>query len=95
MAKTETPEDSRRQALDRALSQIEKEYGKGAIMRLGDTPGAAVMGISTGSISLDMALGGLGMPRGRVVEIFGPEASGKTTLALHVVANVKGEGGLA
>ena len=82
-------------ALTAALSEIEKSYGKGAIMRLGDdTLIKEIRGISSGSISLDMALGGKGFPRGRVVEIFGPESSGKTTLALHAVANAQEEGGI-
>ena len=82
-------------ALDRALAQIEKQYGRGAIMRLGSSTLADVRGISTGSLSLDLALGGRGIPCGRVTEIFGPEASGKTTLALTVVANSQRAGGIA
>ncbi|MCP4250104.1 MAG: recombinase RecA [bacterium] len=85
---------NRAQALDRALQQIEKAYGKGSIMRL-DADAPAVDGIGTGALSLDLALGGSGLPRGRVVEIFGPEASGKTTLCLHVVASAQAEGGVA
>lgn len=85
----------RRQALDRALGQIEKTFGKGSIMRLDDDPTKVVPGISTGSISLDLALGGRGIPRGRVVEIFGPESSGKTTLALTVAAQAQKAGGVA
>ncbi|MEN6627513.1 MAG: recombinase RecA [Candidatus Sumerlaeia bacterium] len=81
--------------LDVALSQIEKNYGKGAIMRFGDWGLEDISVISTGSISLDLALGVGGVPRGRIVEIFGPESSGKTTLALHVVANAQKNGGLA
>jgi len=84
-----------RQVLKSAISQIEKEYGEGAIMPLGSQQVGVIEGISTGSLSLDLALGGQGIPRGRVVEIFGPEASGKTTLALHVVANAQREGGIA
>ncbi len=75
------------------LSQIEKQFGKGAIMRLGDAPETVIEGISTGSLSLDMALGGAGLPKGRIVEIFGPESSGKTTLTLHLIANAQKEGG--
>ncbi len=75
------------------LSQIEKQFGKGAIMRLGDRPEVPVEGISTGALSLDMALGGSGLPKGRVVEVFGPESSGKTTLTLHVLANAQRSGG--
>ncbi len=81
-------------ALERALSQIEKQYGVGAIMRLGATLLADVSGISTGALSLDMALGGRGIPRGRVSEIYGPESSGKTTLALSIVANAQRAGGV-
>ncbi len=75
------------------LAQIEKQFGKGAIMRLGDRPEEVIEGISTGSISLDIGLGGAGLPRGRVVEIFGPESSGKTTLTLHVIASAQKAGG--
>src|SRR5690606_36208442 len=80
--------EDRKRALDTAVSQIERQFGKGAIMRLGAGPsqfvGAGV--ISTGSLSVDLALGVGGVPRGRVVEVYGPESGGKTTLALHVVA---------
>jgi len=82
-------------ALDRVLVQIEKQFGKGSIMHMGDSAIAPVEGIPTGSLSLDIALGGHGIPRGRVVELFGPEASGKTTLALHVVAEAQKLGGIA
>ena len=75
------------------LSQIEKQFGKGSIMRLGDRPEQTIEGISTGALSLDIALGGAGLPKGRVVEVFGPESSGKTTLTLHVIANAQREGG--
>ncbi len=88
-------DSSRKRALDQALSQIEKSFGKGSIMRLDDDPKLAVDGISTGAISLDLALGGRGLPRGRVVEIFGPESSGKTTLALTVVAQAQKAGGVS
>jgi recombination protein RecA len=81
--------------LKNAISQIEKEYGKGAIMRLGENTIQEVQGIPTGAISLDVALGGKGLPRGRVVEIYGPEASGKTTVALHAIANAQKAGGVA
>ena len=87
--------DSKKEALERTVDQIEKHYGKGAIMKLGEDSRAMFDGIPTGSISLDLALGGSGMPRGRVIEIFGPEASGKTTLTLHVVASVQRAGGVA
>lgn len=82
-------------ALNNAIGQIEKAFGAGAIMKLGESQHMAVEGISTGALSLDLALGGKGLPRGRVVEIFGPESSGKTTLALCAVANAQREGGVA
>ncbi|MBN1347421.1 MAG: recombinase RecA [Phycisphaerae bacterium] len=83
----------RDQALDRAIQQIEKNYGKGAIMHLDESAAANVAGIGTGALSLDLALGGRGIPRGRVIEIFGPESSGKTTLALSIIAQAqKGDG---
>ncbi|MEK7294600.1 MAG: recombinase RecA, partial [Nitrospirota bacterium] len=87
--------DEKKRALDLALAQIEKQYGKGAIMRLGTEVSANVPAISTGSLGLDIALGVGGLPRGRVVEIFGPEASGKTTLTLHATAEVQKAGGTA
>ncbi len=82
-------------ALEMAIGQIEKEFGKGSIMRLGEKTGLDVPAISTGAVSLDIALGVGGIPRGRVVEIFGPEASGKTTIALHIIAEVQKTGGQA
>jgi recombination protein RecA len=86
----------RDKAIDLAVSQIEKQFGKGAIMRLGnDEPLPDIAAIPTGSLSLDMALGVGGVPRGRVIEIFGPESSGKTTLALHIVAEAQKLGGIA
>jgi len=86
----------REKAIDLALSQIEKQFGKGAIMRLGnDEPLPDVAAISTGALSLDMALGVGGVPRGRITEIYGPESSGKTTLALHVIAEAQKKGGIA
>ena len=85
----------RQRALDLALSQIEKQFGKGAVMRLGDSRVEPVKSISTGSLSLDLATGIGGVPRGRVVELFGPESSGKTTLALHIVAEAQKAGGVA
>lgn len=92
----EKPEaGSKDQALDRAVSQIEKQYGKGTIMRLGADVKLDVPVISTGSLSLDLALGVGGVPRGRVIEVFGPESSGKTTLTLHIVANAQKQGGTA
>ncbi|HXT68004.1 MAG TPA: recombinase RecA [Nitrospiraceae bacterium] len=88
--------DDKKRALDLALSQIEKQYGKGAIMKLGgaDAP-VDIPAISTGSLGLDIALGVGGLPRGRVIEIFGPESSGKTTLTLHVIAEAQKAGGTA
>jgi len=88
-------DNGRQQALDRAVRQIERAFGKGSIMRLDDDPTNLPPGIPTGSISLDLALGGRGIPRGRVVEIFGPESSGKTTLTLHVIAEAQKSGGVA
>jgi len=86
----------RDKAIDLALSQIEKQFGKGAIMRLGnDEPLPDIAAIPTGALSLDVALGVGGVPRGRVIEIFGPESSGKTTLALHIVAEAQKLGGIA
>ncbi len=81
-------------ALDTALSAIEKSYGKGTIMRLGMTGGVEVAGISTNSPSLDLALGGRGIPRGRITEVYGPESSGKTSLCIHVIANAQKAGGV-
>ena len=88
--------DSRRQALSSALSQIERQFGKGAIMRMGD-PSAVrdIEVVSTGSLGLDLALGVGGLPRGRVMEIYGPESSGKTTLTLEVIARTQRDGGTA
>ena len=94
IARNEIQNEKREEALGRALQQIEKTYGKGAIMKL-DQMNADIEGISTGTLSLDLALGGNGLPRGRVIEIFGPEASGKTTLALHVAASGQRDGGVA
>ncbi len=84
----------RQQALDMALGQIEKSYGKGAIMKLGEQGNVGVAAISTGALALDLALGIGGLPRGRVVEIYGPESSGKSTLAMHVVAEAQRNGGV-
>ena len=88
-------EENRAKAVDMAVTQIEKLFGKGSIMKLGEKPIEALPVVSTGSIALDIALGVGGLPRGRVVEIFGPEASGKTTLALQVVAEIQKDGGTA
>ncbi|MGO4805780.1 recombinase RecA [Arthrobacter sp. 2MCAF15] len=85
----------RQKALDAALAQIDKQFGKGSVMRLGDEVRAPIEVIPTGSIALDVALGIGGLPRGRVVEIYGPESSGKTTVALHAVANAQRLGGIA
>ena len=95
MAQSSSNQDKRKESLDRTIAQIEKSFGKGSIMQLADQPTLIKEGISTGALSLDLALGGAGMPRGRIVELFGPESSGKTTLALHVAANAQKEGGVA
>jgi recombination protein RecA len=88
-------DDNKRRALTSALSQIEKQFGKGAVMRMGDKADEAIDVVSTGSLGLDVALGIGGLPRGRVVEIYGPESSGKTTLTLQVIANCQRNGGTA
>ncbi|WP_432017645.1 recombinase RecA [Streptomyces hydrogenans] len=88
-------EQDREEALELALAQIEKRFGTGSVMRLGDEPEAPIEAIPTGSIALDLALGVGGLPRGRVVEIYGPESSGKTTLALHAMAAAQKAGGIA
>ncbi len=85
----------RDRALDTALAQIERQFGKGSVMRLGDEGRAPIEVIPTGAISLDVALGIGGLPRGRVVEVYGPESSGKTTVALHAVASAQRQGGIA
>ncbi len=101
MAKTKrstTPQtggDGRQAALQRVIAQIEKQYGQGAIMQMDERSYARIEGIGTGALSLDIALGGAGIPRGRVTELFGPESSGKTTLALHVIASAQKAGGVA
>lgn len=82
-------------ALQATLNLVEKQFGKGAIMKLGDAHAEPIEGISTGALSLDLALGGRGVPRGRIVEMFGPESSGKTTIALHVIAEAQKLGGVA
>src|ERR1700755_1327565 len=82
-------------ALAAALSQIERSFGKGTVMKFGEGAIAQVEAISTGSLGLDIALGIAGLPRGRIIEVFGPESSGKTTLALHVVAQAQKQGGIA
>ncbi|KAB2898277.1 MAG: recombinase RecA [Dokdonella sp.] len=88
-------DDNKRKALAAALSQIEKQFGKGAVMRMGDKTDEVIEVVSTGSLGLDIALGVGGLPRGRVVEIYGPESSGKTTLTLQVIANCQKNGGTA
>ena len=85
-------DDNRKKALDAALSQIERQFGKGAVMRMGDQPREAIPSVSTGSLGLDVALGIGGLPYGRVVEIYGPESSGKTTLTLQVIAEAQKQG---
>nr|MCR5690632.1 DNA recombination/repair protein RecA [Eubacterium sp.] len=82
-------------ALESAIAQIEKQYGQGSIMKLGDTSKMKVEAVPTGSLSLDIALGVGGIPKGRIVEVYGPESSGKTTVALHMVAEVQKQGGIA
>ncbi len=98
MAKATAPAETssaRAKALDQAVSQIERSFGKGSIMKLDGDSTVVHPGISTGAISLDLALGGRGFPRGRVVEVFGPESSGKTTLTLHAIASAQKAGGVA
>ena len=94
-APTESPSraEDKKRALETAISQIERNYGKGAIMRLGDNLSINVESIPTGSLSLDLALGIGGIPKGRIIEIYGPESSGKTTLALHIIASAQALGG--
>jgi recombination protein RecA len=82
-------------ALQRVIAQIEKQYGRGSIMQMDEHKYARIEGISTGALSLDIAIGGAGVPRGRITELFGPESSGKTTLALHIIANAQKAGGVA
>lgn len=90
-----TDKEEKKKAIEGAIGQIEKSYGKGTIMRMGEAPSMEVSAISTGSLTLDLALGIGGVPRGRIVEIYGPESSGKTTVALHVVAETQKLGGEA
>ena len=94
VAEIQDKEDKKR-ALNTAMAQIEREFGAGAIMKLGENTHMEVQAVSTGSLSLDMALGIGGVPRGRIIEIFGPESSGKTTVALHIIAEVQKLGGEA
>ena len=93
MEKKDVKKDSKKEALDQALLQIEKQYGKGAIMKLGDHVNEPIDVIPTGCLTLDIALGIGGIPRGRVVEIYGPESSGKTTVSLHIIAEAQKMGG--
>ena len=92
-ATQKTEPGAKKDALATALAQIEKQFGKGAVMKLGDNAAMQVEAISTGSLGLDMALGVGGVPRGRIVEVYGPESSGKTTLALHILAEAQKQGG--
>src|SRR5437867_12310608 len=85
---------NREEALDVTLGQIERQFGKGSVMRMSDRPQVAIGAVSTGSLALDVALGIGGLPRGRIVEIYGPEASGKTTLAYHGMAEAQRRGGI-
>ena len=87
------PASDKKRALETCIAQLEKTYGKGTVMRMGENTGIVVEAIPTGSLSLDLALGIGGVPRGRIIEIYGPESSGKTTLALHVVAEAQKRGG--
>ena len=91
----EKPTDERQKALKLAIDKIEKDFGKGAIMKLGDKPAVSVETIPTGALALDVALGVGGIPRGRIIEVYGPESSGKTTLAQHIVAECQKKGGIA
>ena len=88
-------DQQRKTALDNALKQIEKQFGKGSVMMLGETTDHEISTSSSGSLALDAALGVGGYPRGRVIEIYGPESSGKTTVALHAIAEVQADGGQA
>src|SRR5213593_4382544 len=85
----------KQKTLELALSQIEKQFGKGSVMRLGERPTLNIDTVPTGSIALDLALGVGGMPRGRIIEIYGQESSGKTTLAYHIIAEAQRQGGIA
>ena len=93
LVETAAPASDKKKALETCMAQIERTYGKGSIMRLGENASVVVEAIPTGSLSLDLALGIGGVPRGRIIEIYGPESSGKTTLALHIVAEAQKRGG--
>ena len=95
MVETVSPSEERIKALKLAIDKIEKDFGKGAIMKLGDKPAVSVETIPTGALALDVALGVGGVPRGRIIEVYGPESSGKTTLAQHIVAECQKKGGIA
>jgi recombination protein RecA len=95
MSNAETVSKEKLKVLQLAIDKLEKSYGKGTIMRMGDSPVESVEAISTGSISLDLALGIGGFPKGRVIEIYGPESSGKTTVAIHAIAEAQKQGGIA
>ncbi len=95
MAKDAKIEENKKKALEAAVAQIEKQYGKGSIMKLGDNAHLNVEVVPSGSLGLDLALGVGGIPRGRIIEIYGPESGGKTTVALHMVAEVQKQGGIA
>ena len=88
-------DDNKRKALENAIGQLDKQFGKGAVMRMGDKQEMKVEAISTGSLNLDIALGVGGLPKGRIIEIYGPESAGKSTLALHAVAEAQKLGGIA
>ena len=95
MAQATTDKDNKLKALQTTLEKLDKTYGKGTVMRLSDTKVLDIPVISTGSLGLDLALGVGGVPRGRIVEIYGPESSGKTTLSMHCIAEAQKKGGLA
>ena len=93
MIESAAPAADKKKALETCLAQLDKTYGKGTVMRLGENAGVVVDSIPTGSLSLDIALGIGGVPKGRIIEVYGPESSGKTTLALHIVAEAQKRGG--
>lgn len=93
--KAEVKSSNKENALQQVIAQIEKQYGQGAIMQMNEDQYARIEGIPTGALSLDLALGGVGIPHGRITELYGPESSGKTTLALHIIANAQRKGGVA